>query len=230
MKLQRILAISLALVFGCVILRESRGGSEENYGGIVAYPGLPGSPGPVLFSHRSHGEQGAGYACAACHADESTGKRTVTMNEIRMGRRCGACHDGAARGPRTQRPAFPVEDCGACHMPAADIVIKLNRMDPVAFSHVRHLGADSERKVTKPAGFSCIHCHPDPFERGSRTSYGMEVPHESGACATCHNGRKRADGLPSAFAATTRCLTCHKIAPHKTHKTVPGYTVPQGTV
>jgi c(7)-type cytochrome triheme protein len=95
-------------------------------------------------------------------------------------------------------------------MPAADIVITLNRMDPVVFSHIRHVGADPKQKISKPAGFSCSHCHPVPFERVSTGSVAMEVPHESGGCAQCHNGRKRRDGMPTAFAANTRCLTCHK--------------------
>jgi c(7)-type cytochrome triheme protein len=96
-------------------------------------------------------------------------------------------------------------------MPAADIVIALNRMDPVAFSHIHHLAVDA-RKVSKPTGFSCVDCHPAPFERVSKGPIGMEVPHESdsGGCAHCHNGQKSSEDKPSAFAANTRCLTCHK--------------------
>jgi c(7)-type cytochrome triheme protein len=95
-------------------------------------------------------------------------------------------------------------------MPTADIIITLNRMDPVAFSHVRHLAVDSPKKTLKVTGFSCSDCHPVPFERSSKGSIGMEVPHESNGCAQCHNGQKRSDNMPSAFAANTRCLTCHK--------------------
>ncbi len=192
------------------VLMPWNGIAVEKDSGIVAYPNIPGTPGPVLFSHLNHGLRGAGFPCDKCHVDSSTRKLTVTMNEINQGKACGSCHDGKTKGPRAQSAAPPVRDCNACHMPAADIVIKLNRMDAVAFSHIRHLGVDSEKKVSKPIGFSCIHCHPEPFERALKTSYGMEVPHESGACAKCHNGQKRKDGLPSAFAANTRCLTCHK--------------------
>ena len=48
------------------------------------------------------------------------------------------------------------------------------------------------------------------FERKAKGPLGMKVPHESGACAQCHNGQKRSDGMPSAFAANTRCLSCHQ--------------------
>ncbi len=102
------------------------------------------------------------------------------------------------------------KDEGSVAYPAADIIITLNRRDPVAFSHARHLAADSTKKVSERNGFACSNCHPVPFERVSKGPIGMEVPHETGGCAECHNGRKRTDGMPTAFAATTRCLTCHK--------------------
>jgi hypothetical protein len=78
-------------------------------------------------------------------------------------------------------------------MPAFDIVITLNRMDPVAFSHIRHLAVDPDKKVSKSGGFSCSNCHPAPFERTSIAPVGMEVPHESGGCARCH--REAAAGM-----------------------------------
>jgi c(7)-type cytochrome triheme protein len=111
-----------------------------------------------------------------------------------------------ALGPCPLSAAAGVQD----DMPAADIVIQLNRMDPVVFSHSRHLKVDAKKKMSSAAGFSCSDCHPEPFERASNSPVGMEVPHESGGCAQCHNGKMRKDGLPAAFAATTRCLTCHK--------------------
>jgi c(7)-type cytochrome triheme protein len=94
--------------------------------------------------------------------------------------------------------------------PVADIVIKLNRMDPVAFSHSRHLKAEAKKKILVAVGFSCSDCHPALFERSSKGPVGMEVPHERGGCAECHNGKRSTNGMPAAFAATTRCLTCHK--------------------
>jgi c(7)-type cytochrome triheme protein len=97
-------------------------------------------------------------------------------------------------------------------MPAADIVITLNRMDPVAFSHIRHLAVDPNKKSSRAAEFICRDCHPAAFERTSKGPIGMEIPHKSGGCAQCHNGKKRTDGMPVAFAATVRCLTCHKPA------------------
>ncbi len=178
--------------------------------GIVAYPSAPGGPGPIVFSHLTHGARGSGYACRDCHTAASGKASTVTMEAIRHGQACGACHDGKTKGPRDRRTAAPIKDCSACHMPATDIVIILKRMDPVRFSHLRHLGIDTSKKVSKPVGFSCGDCHPTLFERAAGGPLGMEVPHVSGACAECHNGQKRRDGLPSAFAANMRCLTCHK--------------------
>jgi c(7)-type cytochrome triheme protein len=198
----------LALVIG---MQWNSYAAKKN-GGIIVYASVSGSGGPVVFSHLSHGVSRAGYACSKCHTAESGKTLTVTMDGIRQGRACGACHDGRTKGPRGRLPAVSIQDCSACHMPADDIVIKLNRMDPVAFSHARHLGVDSSRKVSKPAGFSCGDCHPTPFERVGKGPVGMELPHESGGCAQCHNGKKRKDGMPSAFAANTRCLTCHKPA------------------
>jgi c(7)-type cytochrome triheme protein len=186
------------------------GGEAQKDGGIVSYPCNSGALGPVIFSHRSHGIRGAGYSCNKCHNGASTKPLAVEMDEIRQGRACGACHDGSTKGPSSRQAASPVQDCASCHMPAADIVFKLNRMDPVSFSHIKHLAVGTERKTTKPIGFSCSDCHPAPFARVAKGPLGMEVPHEVGACAQCHNGRKRSDGLPSAFAANTRCLTCHK--------------------
>jgi c(7)-type cytochrome triheme protein len=102
-------------------------------------------------------------------------------------------------------------DLAAQQMPVADIVVKLNRMDPVPFSHVEHLAVKPEKTAARSAGFSCDDCHPVPFERVSGGPIGMEVPHETRGCAHCHNGQKRSDGMPAAFAANTRCLTCHKM-------------------
>jgi c(7)-type cytochrome triheme protein len=101
-------------------------------------------------------------------------------------------------------------DPAAQQMPAVDVVIKLNRMDPVAFSHLRHLAVKREKTAAGSAGFSCDDCHPVPFERVSGGPIGMEVPHETGGCAACHNGQKPNNGMPTAFPANTRCLTCHK--------------------
>lgn len=178
-------------------------------GGHIVYPSAAGSPGPAVFSHRVHGEGRAGYECGTCHPS-ATPKPAGAVDKIHRKQVCGTCHDGKSKGPRGLSPAVPIQDCAACHMPDADIVIELNRMDPVAFSHIRHLASDTRVKVSKPVGFSCGDCHPALFERASKGLIGMEVPHESGGCAECHNGKERSDGLPGAFAADTRCLKCHK--------------------
>jgi c(7)-type cytochrome triheme protein len=188
------------------------GNAAKKDAGIVAYPNAPGAPGPVTFSHLSHAAKGAGYACEKCHAAGSDKALPVRMDDIRQGRACGTCHDGRLEGPRSKRVAASIQDCQACHMPSADIIIELKRMDAVPFSHVRHLGIDSDAKVSRPAGFSCGDCHPTPFARVSEVPIRMELPHESGGCAQCHNGKKRKDGRASAFPANTRCLTCHKPA------------------
>jgi c(7)-type cytochrome triheme protein len=201
-------ALSLVLALSCLL--QWSGGAAEKDAGMVVYPGGAGAAGPVAFSHRSHGIRGAGYACDKCHTFASSKVLTVTMEDIRLGKACGACHDGRTKGPRGQSAAASIQDCAACHMPATDIVITLNRMDPVAFSHTRHLSVDSKKKLSIPSGFSCSDCHPVPFERVLKGPIGMEVPHESGGCAQCHTGKKRSDGMPTAFAANTRCLTCHK--------------------
>jgi c(7)-type cytochrome triheme protein len=212
MEFDRIFRIRLCAIFaGMILLQWSIFASDKN-GGLVAYPGVSAAQGPVLFSHRTHGMLGAGYACSKCHASASTKALNVTMDEIRQGRVCGSCHDGKTKGLRGQTAAASIQNCSACHMPATDIVITLNRMDPVAFSHARHLAVEPNKKILKSSGFSCSACHPAPFEQASKGPVGMEVPHESGGCTQCHNGKKRADGIPSVFAANTRCLTCHKPA------------------
>jgi c(7)-type cytochrome triheme protein len=208
MKSRKISHIALGIL-GAIILN-GNGGAVEKDGGFVMYPGRVGSAAPVIFSHQSHGIRGAGFECNKCHAGGSPKTMMVTMDGIRQGQGCGSCHDGKTKGPRGLLAAASIQDCSLCHMPAANIVITLNRMDPVAFSHIRHLAADVGKKISKPAGFSCGNCHPTPFERVAKGPVGMQVPHETGGCAYCHNGQKRGDGNPPAFAATARCLTCHK--------------------
>lgn len=211
MELKKIFRTGLGAIFVCVVLQQWNGYAAEADGGFVAYPGVSSATGPVLFSHRAHGLRGAGYACDKCHASSNKGL-TITMDDIRKGQACGSCHVGRTKGPRSQTAAASIQDCSACHMPAADIVITLNRMDPVAFSHIRHLAVDPNKKAFKSVGFSCSDCHPVLFERISKNPVGMEIPHESGGCAQCHNGKKRAGGMPPTFAANAHCLTCHKPA------------------
>jgi c(7)-type cytochrome triheme protein len=201
-------AFMMALV--SIVWLQGNACAAKKDGGIVAYANVSGAPGPVVFSHLSHGARRAGYTCKRCHTAASGKMLMVTMDDIRRGRACGACHDGRTKKPRGRLAAASIQDCSACHMPANDIVIPLNRMDPVAFSHIQHLAVDSKRTVSKPTGLSCGDCHPVLFERKAKGPLGMKVPHESGACAQCHNGQKRSDGMPSAFAANTRCLSCHQ--------------------
>jgi c(7)-type cytochrome triheme protein len=178
--------------------------AANNDGGFVIYPAGPQS-GPVVFNHRMHAN--AGYSCDKCHAARPEKISRITMGEIRQGKACGSCHDGLMKS-KSGRQASSIEECGSCHMPAADIVFKLNRMDPVKFSHVKHLAVNPGKKISKQTGLSCADCHPSPFDRDSQSPIGMEVPHEDGGCTLCHNERIR-DGK-IIFAANTRCLTCHK--------------------
>jgi c(7)-type cytochrome triheme protein len=178
--------------------------AAEKDGGIVTYPAGK-QIGPAQFSHFVH-EQ-AGYSCGKCHEAGSYKMQHSAMNEIRQGKGCGNCHIAAANAPKARAAA--IEECGACHIPASDIIIKLNRMDPVKFSHIKHLSIDPEKKSSQQTGFSCLDCHPNPFARISKGPIGMEVPHEEGGCAKCHNGRRLAG--KSVFAANTRCLACHRM-------------------
>ena len=196
------------VVYACSLNWSGR--AAEKDGGFIIYPCTSEAPGPVVFSHRSHGVPGAGYACDKCHTSASFKTLNVTMDAIIQGQVCGVCHDGRTKEPRRDLPVASIQDCASCHMPPADIVIKLGRMDPVPFSHIRHLAVDITKKISTPVGFSCSSCHPTPIELGITNPIGMEVPHESGGCAQCHNGKKRIDGMPTAFAANTRCLVCHK--------------------
>jgi c(7)-type cytochrome triheme protein len=202
-------ASCLIAMMAFIILLQFDGSASEKDGGFVLYPVVSGAPGPVSFSHRLHGIRGAGYACGQCHASSSTKAMSVAMEDIRQGKVCGSCHNGKTKGLRSSRVAAAIQDCRACHMPASDIIITLNRMDPVAFSHVRHFQMDPKKKISKLNGFSCNDCHLELFVRDSKEPVGMKVPHENGGCAHCHNGKKRVDGMPTAFPANTRCLTCH---------------------
>lgn len=154
--------------------------------------------GSAIFSHDTHGKTGAGYSCTECHPKGASKPPSFTMDDVSNGRACGRCHNGKTRGRRGETAAA-VQQCSNCHMPAADIIFTLNRMDPVRFSHLAHLDATRD--------FSCRDCHPVPFDRASGP-IGMEAPHETAGCAHCHDGARH-NGR-TIFPATTRCLTCHK--------------------
>lgn len=79
-----------------------------------ALPQTGDSPGPVVFSHRSHVDASA-PDCLACHSGlwsvlgkagsrRDTGIRHAAMER---GRQCGACHDGTR--------ATGLDDCAHCH-------------------------------------------------------------------------------------------------------------------
>jgi c(7)-type cytochrome triheme protein len=200
-------ATSMVLIFVFLTARNVR--AAEKDGGFIIFPSATNAQGPVVFSHLSHGATGAGYFCTKCHMSPSEEIRKTSTDALHPGRMCGACHNGKTYGPRSRQAAAAIRDCISCHMPAEDIVIRTSRMDPVPFSHRQHLAVDTDRIVSKPGGLSCRDCHPVLFERETKRPIGMEIPHETGGCAQCHNGQKRDDGLPTAFAANARCLTCH---------------------
>lgn len=163
-------------------------------GGVVSYPGR--TAGGAVFSHAAHKK--AAEDCETCHQSGSPGRFKVAMDEIRNGGACGKCHKAASSS----------EECTRCHMPMKDIIYRLNRMDPVAFSHIRHLSMDPTKRSSIRSGFSCRDCHPTPFARNSGGQLGMPPPHETAACAQCHDGGEH-NGR-TIFAANTRCLTCHR--------------------
>lgn len=73
-----------------------------------------GSPGQVIFSHRSHVDQKR-PDCTGCHPalfkilEKGTPAETGPIGHSRMeaGRQCGACHNG--------RAAFGLDSCPLCH-------------------------------------------------------------------------------------------------------------------
>jgi c(7)-type cytochrome triheme protein len=201
--LRRQFAPAVLLIFFAQL--QATSGTAKNDGGFVIYPGS--KPGPVVFSHAAHGKGKAGYLCDKCHSTNSEKALRITMGDIRQGKACGSCHDGRTKGING-KPAANATECGACHMPATDVVFNLNRMDPVRFSHVRHLSSDADKKAVKPTGFSCGDCHPAPFDRDAAGSFEMKAPHENSGCVHCHDGLKH-NGR-AVFAANTRCLTCHR--------------------
>jgi len=184
--------------------------AERKDGGTFIYSNAAWPVGPAVFSHRFHGAKGVGYQCKNCHKETSGEPMAITMERIRRGEACGACHDGHTHGPRDRQAASPVEECSGCHAPATDTLIALNRMDAAVFSHTQHLGVTDKKNDSLRANFSCRDCHPDPFERNAAGTWLMGLPHVRGGCAQCHDGRKHQGDMPVAFAATTRCLTCHR--------------------
>ncbi len=202
--------MKVSTVLIMALLLQGSGYAQTGGGKTVVYPPSPGSPGPTVFSHRLHGPGGAGYACGRCHEGEQN-RIAAASGPVRGKSFCSGCHDGLTTGPGKQSPASPMQDCASCHAPEADIEIRLNRMDPVLFSHGKHMGVDAPGTTEEPSGFSCGDCHPGPFPKGAGGRIEMDLPHAEGGCARCHNGRSRNDGLPTAFPADIRCLTCHKM-------------------
>lgn len=186
-------------------------------GGYIVYhsehaEGHHGS-GDVIFSHLAHGEKRAGFDCAACHEAAGIEKRrgAVTMAAINEGKACGHCHNGETKGPKSGEVAFAVKECSGCHMPDKDIVFEAAKgPGKVTFSHAAHTGVVEEGKVVEKAGFACGDCHPKPFARKAGEPLGMAVPHKSGGCATCHDGKQVSPSGLLAKAATANCMMCHK--------------------
>lgn len=184
-------------------------------GGYIVYHPKAGEdgklPGDVVFSHLAHGEKGAGFACDACHDAIEKKRGGVTMAAINEGKACGQCHNGQTKGPKSEGVAFEVKECTGCHMPEKDIVFPAAKgPGKVTFSHAQHTGVVEEEKVVEKGGFACGDCHPKVFKAKVGEPLGMAVPHKSGACATCHDGKKTSPSGVLAKAATGNCMTCHK--------------------
>jgi c(7)-type cytochrome triheme protein len=68
------------------------------------------SPGPVVFSHRSHVDERR-PDCTVCHPGRFSILRrhdaAILHADMEQGKSCGSCHDG--------KNAHGLDDCSSCH-------------------------------------------------------------------------------------------------------------------
>ncbi len=169
---------------------------EDTYGPaklIVFQTPVPG----VTFSHKVHTKD-AGLGCDDCHdglflmeAGNLEKKADFNMKSFAEGKYCGACHDGDT--------AFNVsgyDTCVSCHNPPQTIMFS-KPVKAVVFDHTMHV----------KTGLNCTNCHSKIFKMkiGSaekQKNFTMEALYKGKYCGACHDGKQ-------AFAANTRCTTCH---------------------
>lgn len=156
------------------------------------------TPVKASFSHKVHTAD-IGLECSACHGEIFAMQRGVAsathrfnMAAMAEGKFCGACHDGDT--------AFATDsNCSACHEPPEKLIVWTVPVKAVVFDHNKH---------TNEYGLDCESCHNSAFvmKRGvaekSPDSFTMEAIYNGQYCGVCHDG-------DTAFAANTRCNTCH---------------------
>ena len=76
----------------------------------TTYQGAASSPGPVVFSHKTH-VSFVDNRCVACHPSlfpmlRPTGR--ISHDDMNAGKKCGACHDGT-------KASGVQENCDRCH-------------------------------------------------------------------------------------------------------------------
>lgn len=155
-----------------------------------------------MFSHKSHVVT-AGLSCDSCHPDLFQRKRGAAkangdynMASLDAGKYCGACHDGSTAFNTTSP-----ENCKICHgsdMKQPVTVVFNIPVKTVVFGHKEHVDM----------GLDCSSCHDREFEMRVGAAeehpekFTMKAIYAGKYCGVCHNGS-------DAFAANTRCTTCH---------------------
>lgn len=179
-------------------------------GGYIVYASKADGKGPAVFSHLAHGAAGAGYACTDCHTKSATARWSVSKFRGHEMKLCAVCHGDKAKAPKGGKPAPPVSDCRACHMPAKDTLIKVDSIGSVPFSHMQHTGEVVNGKTVEHGGLSCGACHPDLYTAKSGLSMAMTYPHGGDSCGTCHNDETQSPSGKVVFTAHGNCARCHK--------------------
>lgn len=156
-----------------------------------------------MFSHRTHVVQNK-IACSHCHTDifeKKWGAARATGNfthekAFDKGLYCGTCHNG-----QVAFATVGAENCVRCHgsnMVAPEVVDFQKPVRTVRFTHKDHV----------EMGFGCTECHPQLFAtrigaaEEKPEQFTMQALYDGKYCGACHDGE-------TAFAANTRCTTCH---------------------
>ncbi len=170
---------------------------------------------PLRFPHASH----TAVTCVRCHQPAATASQGTLRPGHSAHQNCNTsgCHANDFSGP-------PTPLCGLCHESLAEATSERTtlvpfppqagvRMQAVAFSHRRHLDADSMEQLL---GFhiSCSDCHAssgnassgntDPSDNSPRGSEVRRPTHQ--ACARCHAAESALPDQP----IMDRCPSCHQ--------------------
>lgn len=155
-----------------------------------------------MFSHKSHVVTAA-LSCDSCHPNLFERKRGAAkakgdynMAALEEGKYCGACHNG-----KTAFNTTGPETCKVCHgsdMKQPETIVFNRPVKGVLFTHKDHVDM----------GLNCASCHDKAFEmrqgaaEENPSKFTMQAMYAGKYCGVCHNGN-------IAFAANTRCTTCH---------------------